>query len=48
MYLDKVTFLKTGLDGSIQPIEPRIEPKIGPIKAKKGKNRSNQKNIHQG
>ena len=43
VYLDKVTILKTRLNWSIQPVEPRIEPKINLIKTKKAKNRSNQK-----
>ena len=37
MYLDKVIILKTRLNWSIQPVEPRIEPKINLIKTKKGK-----------
>ena len=37
MYLDKVTILKTRLNCSIQPVEPRIKPKINLIKTKKGK-----------
>ena len=41
MYLDKVTFLKTGLDGSIQPIEPRIDL----IKTKKKKKIDQTKKI---
>ena len=38
VYLDKVTFLKTGLDRSIQPIEPRIDL----IKTKKKKKKIDQ------
>ena len=53
MYLDKVIILKTRLNWSIQPVEPRIEPKINLIKTKKGKKsvkpkiKLKKKKIHQ-